>query len=154
MYRVVTHTIKEEHFEHPYLAERGMEIHCNTTPGYGNVSVQSPNNYGSVIKQPPTDGNIKVKTPMEEDWGGYEYWNNYHCWGDLIVHGKTSVHSDLMVDGVITGRGSVTDVKILDTEPTANSVTGNIGELARTSSHMYLCVAENSWVRWPIQTSW
>lgn len=154
MYRVVTHTIKEEHFEHPYLAEKGMEVHSNTTPGYGNISTKSKNNYGSVIQQPPMDGNIKVKTPMEDEWGGHEYWNNYHCWGDLTVHGSTTISNDLIVAGTISGRGSVTEVMLLDTAPAANVTPGNIGALARTSTHMYLCVEQDKWIRWELQESW
>lgn len=154
MYRVVTHTIKEEHFEHPILAEKGMEIHCNTTPSYGNTKVQSKNNYGSVIQQPPMDSNVKIRTPLEDEWGGYEYWNSYHCWGDLVVHGSTTLSSDLIVEGTITGRGSVTEVKLLDTTPAANATPGNVGDLARTSTHMYLCVEQDKWIRWAVEHTW
>ena len=32
MYKVITHTIKEEHFGHPMTAEVGMITHANTAP--------------------------------------------------------------------------------------------------------------------------
>lgn len=156
MYKVVTHTIKEEHFDHPYLAEQGMAVHTggNTRPAYGNSSPLSKNSGHNVITEPPQDGNIKVKMPLNEHWGGYEWSGEYHAWGDLCVHGKLSVVEDLTVDGTIAGRGSVSTVMVLDTEPMGNTWAGNIGELARTSSHMYLCVETDYWIRWPVQTTW
>ena len=35
MYKVITHTIKEEHFGHPMTAEIGMITHANTAPHIG-----------------------------------------------------------------------------------------------------------------------
>lgn len=156
MYKVVTHTIKEEHFEHPYLAEQGMAIHTggNVKPSYGKPGPLSKNTGHNVITEPPQDGNIKVKMPSNGHWGGYEWDGEYHAWGDLSVHGKLSVAEDLVVDGAIAGRGSVSTVTVLDTEPMGNTRAGNIGELARTSSHMYLCIETDHWIRWPVQTSW
>lgn len=143
MYKVVTHTIKEEHFEHPYLAEKGMAIHCNTAPMSSRV-----------VTKPPQDGNVKVKMPLDGDWGGSDCWGEYQAWGDLCVYGKTIIDGDLTVEGTITGRGSISTVLTMDTNPTGNTYTGNVGDLARTSSHMYLCVETDKWVRWPIQDKW
>lgn len=157
MYRIITSTstTREEHFESPNAAAYGMTTYCgNTTPIYGNTSPQTKNDYGSVIQQPPQNGNIKVKNAMENEWGGYEYWNEYHCWGDLMVHGTTTISSDLIVEGTITGRGSTTEIKMLDADPTASNIAGNVGELAVTDNYMYLCVSTDSWIRWPIQSTW
>lgn len=157
MYRVVTHTIKEEHFEHPYLAEQGMAVHtANVSPVVGKPKPmqRNPQGHGSVITQPPTDGNIRIKMPLNEEWGDYEWYGEYHAWGDLTVHGKMHIKEDLIVEGTIAGRGSVSTVRILDTEPTGNTWTGNVGELAKTSSHMYLCVEPDQWIRWSTQSSW
>jgi hypothetical protein len=41
MYKVITHTIKEEHFEHPMTAEAGMLIHGNASPKIGHASMNS-----------------------------------------------------------------------------------------------------------------
>lgn len=167
MYKVVTHTIKEEHFEHPVLAEKGMAIHTNGTTGNtspkwsgtprwggkGNVRPRMEPN--SVISCPPTDGNLVVKMPLENDWEGYQWYESeYHAWGDVKIHGQLMVSSDLTVDGVIAGRGSVSTVTVLSVVPTGNTWAGNIGELARTDSHMYLCVEPDKWVRWSIQSNW
>lgn len=168
MYKVVTHTIKEEHFEHPALAEKGMAVHTggNVNPYYGNItpkmgSMRGPmrgpmrgSNADVITPGPPTDGNVKIRMPLNENWGDYEWHGEYHAWGDLAVHGSLSVVEDLMVDGTIAGRGSVSTVTVMTTEPTGNTWTGNIGELARTSSHMYLCVETDHWIRWPVQSSW
>lgn len=156
MYKVVTHTIKEEHFEHPYLAEQGMAVHtCNTAPVMSNSTPMGRNSgHGGVITQPPTDGNIKIKMPLNENWNGYEWHGEYHAWGDLTVHGQLSVNGDIMIEGTIAGRGSVSTVQVLDTEPTGNTWAGNVGDLAKTSSHMYLCVEPDKWLRWSVQSSW
>ena len=163
MYKVITHTIKEEHFEHPVLAEKGMAIHTqsNTKPHYGNTHpVMSPaggirrSNAGVVAPCPPTDGNIVVKMPSNGDWEGTEYWGEYQCWGDLNVYGSATVSSDLIVEGTITGTGSTADIKMLDVAPTVNTWPGKIGELCRTSNFMFVCVAPDTWIRWAIQESW
>lgn len=61
---------------------------------------------------------------------------------------------DLYVHGAINGQGSTRNVVLLETNPAGNTWTGNIGELARTTSHMYLCVEQDKWIRWGIQDSW
>lgn len=168
MYKVVTHTIKEEHFEHPHLAEQGMAIHngtvSNTKPYYGNnrphygnvgpVANSIRNRNGDVITPCPPDGNIIVKMPMEGDWGGYEYWGEYHCWGDLMIHGSTVISGDLTVDGAIVGRGTTNNITVLETTPASNTWAGNVGDLARNTNFMYLCVEQDKWIRWSIQTTW
>ena len=158
MYRVVTHTIKEEHFEHPYLAEKGMAYHTGANVSYGNTKPKITPLRGSntdvITPCPPDTGNIIVKMPLEADWGGNEYYGEYHCWGDLMVHGTATITSNLIVEGTIAGRGSVAEVMLLDAAPTSNAWTGNIGEMCRTTDFMYLCVEQDKWVRWAIQDQW
>lgn len=158
MYRVVTHTIKEEHFEHPYLAEKGMAVHTGANVGYGNTAPTMGSLRGSnadvITPCPPPNGNVIVKMPMNENWGGYEYYGEYHCWGDLMVHGTATISSDLIVEGTITGRGTVTNIVVLDTAPTGNTWAGNVGDMCRTSDFMYLCTEQDKWVRWAIQDQW
>jgi hypothetical protein len=163
MYKVVTHTIKEEHFEHPHLAEKGMAIHNghgnhgNTKPYYGTVRPVSRDVRGrnsDVITPHPPDGNVIVKMPLNEDWGGYDYWGQYHCWGDLTIHGSTVVSGDLTVEGAIVGRGTTSNVIMLETAPTTNTWAGNVGDLAKNTNFMYLCVEQDKWIRWSIQSTW
>jgi len=41
MYKVITHSIKEEHFGHPMTAEAGMIIHGNAKPHTGHMSTMA-----------------------------------------------------------------------------------------------------------------
>lgn len=155
MYSIVTRTIKEEHFEHPSTAMRGIQTHC----GYGNISTQpapawTSDVYPDVITCPPTDGNLKVKTSSPYQVESDEIWGVYHTWGDLNVHGSLNISNNLTVEGAIVGRGTVNNVTLLETEPTGNTWPGQIGDLARTDSYMYLCVDTDTWIRWTVQSKW
>lgn len=155
MYKVVTHTIKEEHFDHPYLAEQGMAVHTGTNaPMTANISPKRRSSEHEMVNPLPKDGNTKIKMALENCWEDYEWFGDYWAYGDLNVEGILTVGKDLVVSGSIAGRGSMTTVTVLDTAPEGNTWTGNIGEMARTSSHMYLCVNTDNWIRWPIQSSW
>jgi hypothetical protein len=41
MYKVITHTIKEEHYGHPMSAEVGIAKHANTSPHTGNITTHA-----------------------------------------------------------------------------------------------------------------
>jgi hypothetical protein len=59
MYKVITHTIKEEHFDHPMTAEAGMSIHGNTSPKIGHMAVNS-----SYPRNDPTTSSKAVEFRM------------------------------------------------------------------------------------------
>jgi hypothetical protein len=164
MYTIVTHTIKEEHFNHPVLAEKGMAInHSKGYPSNGNgatngnlnVAMAGLRSRSSNVMDCDTDsGNLVVKMPLDYEWTGQDYWGDYRAWGDLTVQGSATISGDLNVEGTINGRGTVNDVMVLEAEPSGNTWAGLPGDLARTSSHMYLCVENDKWIRWSVQDSW
>jgi hypothetical protein len=59
MYKVITHTIKEEHFGHPATAEVGMMVHSNTSPKIGQMSMN-----GLYSKTDPTNSPKAVEFRM------------------------------------------------------------------------------------------
>jgi len=164
MYKMITHTITEEHFDHPVTAEYGIGIHHgNTMPKLSNVHVPHgmpihgnvhPRTYGvstdSVLLPPGTkpSGNIKVKMSPWHVWGMYD------AYGDLFLHGDMYAEGDIMTAGTINGTGSTANVTVLATDPTSNTWSGNVGELAQGPSYMYLCTSSDTWVRWKIDAKW
>jgi len=95
MYKVISHQIKEEHFEAPAAAAHGIATYCGG--GYqGNVA-------------PPTGSQ-------------FNYWYR-------------------MVDR-------------LDEDPATNSWEGDVGQIAVGPMFAYLCVEDDTWIRWSITKQW
>ena len=165
MYKVVTHTITEEHYDHPSTASVGLIKHrndpslsCgNTMPGTSSLYSAMmlipslPDEVCFEIYWPPgkTDGNanIKVKLPVE--------WESYDAIGDLNLYGDLKVNGDLTVTGTINSeQSSSMKIGTLEADLKSNDMPGTVGDMAVSSSFAYLCVDKDTWVRWPIQTKW
>ena len=168
MYKVITHNIKEEHFDHPLTAEVGIAKHTGhtgTLPGNIMPKMSSISTLGeqpmviisrpsasttAIITQPPGSsgniGNVKVKMPSS--------WGEYDAWGDMYVNGHLHVTENCHVAGTYHGVGSTATVALMDTNPTTNSWPGTIGELCSGPGYMYLCVDDNTWIRWATQATW
>lgn len=171
MYKVITHNIKEEHFDHPLTAEVGIAKHTGhtgTLPGNIMPKMSSISTLGSetmaiisrpkgpnpmaVITQPGQIGNIgnigNIKIKMPSSWGEYD------AWGDMYVNGHLFVTGDCHVDGSIHGTGSTATVTFLEENPQTNTWPGKIGDLCAAPGYMYLCVSDNAWIRWATQATW
>lgn len=177
MYKVITHNIKEEHFDHPLTADIGLAKHTgHTGTPPGNVMAESgtissvggqpmkivarPKKASpmAVITQPPShNGNIgNVKVKMYDMWDNEEnyMWGQFDAWGDLDLHGSGYITGNLYVDGTFHGRGSTATVTVMETNPTTNTWDGHPGDLCSGPGYMYLCVSKDTWIRWATQATW
>lgn len=169
MYTVVTHTIKEERFDHPAIAEIGMAIHSNVKPISGNVyagNVKVANTKPLVTKRMTTDagtvlppegdpvippgstpdGNIRIKM-NEYGWGALDAWGNLFVWGDTVSYG------DVIAYGNLRGTGSLSNIETITEEKTPRSM-GSKGEVCVSNKFIYICVDTDTWIRTPMQASW
>lgn len=163
MYKVVTHSIREEHFDTPATAAFGLATYCNTQPIGNSMSGNSgPTISSMAFCQRDGFGPRKAecdpsKARITVDEYDDEYWNDYglfDAYGDLYLHGDLYLDGDLMLYGTLSGRGTISNIAKLDTAPRNNTAPGQPGDIARTSSHIYLCVEKDKWVRWGIQEAW
>jgi len=142
MYRIITSTTKEEHFESPAAAAFGMTNYCigNTLP---NIGTTAGSELVSTLKVlPKSNTNPYVDSTM--------YHGDYDVYGDLYVHGNIyarnfSVESENEIEETIT---------VLETDPTSNSWVGSTGSIAFSANYAYLCTGNNTWVRWKINSTW
>lgn len=147
MYKKITHSIQEEHFDHPALAEYAIKT-GNIKPITGNI--RQPNSADLVLW--PIDGNCdhysgNIMVPM----AGPVYMINR----DVEIHGNILVSGNIIsAAGHLHGVGTTTTViKLAESPPTSNW-PGQQGELAVDKTYMYLCVENGKWVRWPVNQSW
>ena len=163
MYKVVTHTITEEHYTHPVTANiglvkhRGNILHGNLIPHVSSLNASVPSilivprvteDVHSIFYPPGHIGgnaNIKVKLPSE--------WGSYDAYGDLSLHGDMCITGDLTVEGTIISSSAV-NIGMLDSDLTSNVSLGNKGDMAVSPNYAYLCVDKDTWIRWAIDSSW
>ena len=146
MYKKIIHSIQEEHFDHPALAEQAIKG-GNVRPISGNIKHSS--DLDLVIW--PIDGNCdpysgNVMVPMAQP--------AWHYYRDLDLHGNLLVTGNVTVTGYVNGVGTTSSVAQLSQSPASSTWPGRRGELAVDTTHMYLCVEDNKWIRWPISKSW
>lgn len=133
MYRIITSTTKEEHFESPNAAAFGMMTYC------GNASPNSTVSSNSV-------SSLKITPRLSTAQESAGYFGEYDVYGDLYIHGNIYAKN-------LNANSSIT-VNELATDPTGNTWMGETGELAFTANYAYLCVNTNSWIRWKIDSNW
>lgn len=108
--------------------------------------------------------NVSPGIPVPPGWtvpksavlGWYHLDKNMTLTGNLSVIGNEHIGGNLNVSGTINGLGSLTNVKMLPDMPVPPAMgwAGNPGEIAIGGNFVYLCVAMDSWVRWPIEKTW
>lgn len=147
MYRIITSTTKEEHFESPNAAAYGMMMYCANTMPNGQSTTNTLSSMEANIKiiaRPPR------RLPINKPEISYDYYyGDYDVYGDLYVHGNVYARNYEE-----TVSSEVSKITILSMDPTSNTWQGNIGEMACTSNYAYMCVASDSWVRWKIDSRW
>lgn len=167
MYKVITHSIREEHFDAPSTAAFGLATYCNTQPVANTVEGNSTPTISSMVpgmticmrdgfEPKKSKADLSISKILVDDYND-DYWNDYgffDAYGDLYLHGDLYLDGDLIMYGTLSGRGTISKVPKLDANPKANSWPGKAGDIARTSSHIYLCVEDDKWIRWAIQESW
>lgn len=73
---------------------------------------------------------------------------------NVYLHGNLMVQGDITTVGQVLGVGSTAVIQRLPEAPASPNWTGITGELATDNAYMYLCVDTDTWVRWPISSSW
>jgi len=140
MYRIITSTTKEEHFESPAAAAFGMTNYCigNTLPNIGTTA--STESVSTFKVLPRSNTTPYVDSTM--------YYGDYDVYGDLYVHGNIYARNFTM--------DSETEESIimLETDPKSNSWEGSTGSIAFSANYAYLCTGNNIWVRWKIDSTW
>ena len=147
MYRIITSTTKEEHFESPSAAAFGMMTYC------GNTVPNSSSTVNSVSVQPLKITARSSTNPGKNSADSSYYWGDYDVYGDLYVHGNIYARN---IDNTIIDENEDYRRYIVpfDTDPKTNVWEGQPGQMGFTANYAYLCVGGNTWVRMGIQSSW
>lgn len=138
MYRIITSTTKEEHFESPNAAAFGMMTYCGSN---------APTMPGTTSSTMPL--RVSIRTPQSAAASTASYYGDYDIYGDLYVHGNIFARN--LVEPVTEYK---TKIMMLDTDPTGPNWTGSPGDMAFTSNHAYICVENDSWVKLSLVHSW
>lgn len=164
MYKVVTHSIKEEHFTHPVTAHAGMQIHNGGIRPLKHAPNVAPNS------SPMISSSISPTTPTptpnmliisRDSHNVAEYCGNitplnvvspWNSWGLYDAYGDLGLHGNVTIGGAMIG--TKPKVVIFDIDPSSSSFAGNVGDMGVGSRHVYLCVSQDKWARWEIQKSW
>lgn len=151
MYRIITSTTKEEHFESPTAAAYGMMMYCgNTAPNTAVITSGVDTSMANIKISPrvPVAPNgtpiIRTATSYDSD----DYYGDFDVYGDLYVHGNIHARN------YSTHSMAMPKITILTADPTSTTWQGNIGDMAFTNNHAYICVQTDSWARFKIDRSW
>ena len=147
MYRIITSTTKEEHFESPTAAAFGMMTYCgNTAPNSSSTvnSVSVP-----TLKISARSGVDLSKNSVNNS----AYWGDYDVYGDLYVHGNVYARN---IDSSVIGEDEnyTNYIVPFESDPKTNTWPGTPGQIGFTANYAYLCVSGNTWVRMSIQSNW
>lgn len=120
----------------------------------GNVLLPMESNITSnvapKVPMPPFGPRPRTAVP-----GWYNMNKNLSLVGNLAVTGDASVYGNITVNsGAFKGVGSLSSLVEIASTPTSPSWTGRVGEIAISGTFVYLCVATDSWIRWPIEKTW
>lgn len=111
---------------------------------FPHVGVTDPNKRTFVVGGGAQDQNIySYKNPTTKEEWPRSYWNRRDVF--YVQHnGKVFAYGDM--------NASQYKLNDLNTAPTSATDTGTKGEIRVTTTHIYVCIATNTWVRTPLTT--
>jgi len=142
MYRIITSTTKEEHFESPNAAAYGMMTYCggNTYPNTSSAS----SSVTSDLKVTP-----RVAGSLTSTADSTMYHGDYDVYGDLHIHGNIYVRN--IEEFEYAKNPLVTE---LTQDPTSNTWPGVPGTVGFTANYVYICTSSDTWVRIKSDSTW
>lgn len=152
MYRIITSTTKEEHFESPTAAAYGMMMYCgNTAPNSAVINSGIDSSMANIKISPriPVAPNGVPYGRTTSSYDSDDYYGDFDVYGDLYVHGNIHARNYSTESSV-----TIPKITMLPADPTTATWQGNIGDMAFSANYAYICVNTDNWARFKIERSW
>ena len=126
------------------------KLHIGNTGGIDFYADPVDGFYGSPILQLTTSSNVAVNADLIPT-GSRNLGSNSAQWSTLYLSSSTFkidsktvevLSNDITIDGT-----SIKDFSLVQPVPTSSTSTGLVGQVALTTTSMYVCVGTDSWLR-------